>query len=182
MSLRPYLSLFLSIAIAALAVPLLAKAAQQWLDRPGPQVQSVAEPPSAPMPAPLPVAPPPPGIAVTIARSGDSHFRADASINGFPVAMLVDSGASLVVLTPADARAAGIMLSPADFTGSARTASGDAPTANVVIDRLSVGGIERRQVRAAVMQGDVLPQSLLGQSFLATLAEMRVEGDAMTLR
>lgn len=121
-----------------------------------------------------------PGSALT--RDGDSHFRADVMVNGHRLRMLVDSGASLVVLTEADARAAGLFLSPSDYTDSASTAGGTVKVAPVVIDRLVLGGIERRNVRAAVVPGGLLSQSLLGQSFLGQLAEVSIRDDVMRLR
>ena len=119
---------------------------------------------------------------IALSRSGDSHFRADMTVNGAPVRMLVDSGASIVVLREADARAAGITVDPAAYTGTALTAGGQVRVAPIVIDRLAIGSIERRNVQAAVMQGDALPESLLGQSFLTQLSETRTAGDVMQLR
>lgn len=123
----------------------------------------------------------PPG-SVTLTRDGDSHFRADALVNGRPVRMLVDSGASLVVLTEQDAANIGIRPAASAYVASARTAGGTVPVAMVTIDRISIGTIERRQVAAAVVRGDALPQSLLGQSFLGTLNRQTVAGEMMSLQ
>lgn len=130
---------------------------------------------------PRPVTAPANGAA-EIARDDDSHFRADVTVNGRPLKMLVDSGASLVVLTEADARAVGLFLNPSDFTDSASTAGGTVKVAPVVIERLALGGIERRNVRAAVVPGALLSQSLLGQSFLGQLTEVSIRDDVMRLR
>jgi aspartyl protease family protein len=115
-------------------------------------------------------------------RDGDSHFRASALVNGRPLTMLVDSGASLVVLTEGDARAVGIYLSPSDFTAVAQTADGEVKTAPVMIERISVNGIERRNVPGAVVPAGLLTQSLLGQSYLGQLAEVSIRDDVMRLR
>lgn len=120
--------------------------------------------------------------AVILPRDGDSHFRAVMLVNGRPVRMLVDTGASVVVLRESDARNAGLVVDPAAFTGRAMTAGGPVKVARVVIDRLAIGAIERRTIEAAVMQGDALPESLLGQSFLNQLAEVRTAGGQMQLR
>ncbi|MFM6852852.1 MAG: TIGR02281 family clan AA aspartic protease [Sphingopyxis sp.] len=122
------------------------------------------------------------GAAVTLLRDGDSHFRAGMMVNGRPITMLVDSGATLVVLTQADAQAAGITPAAADYTGRARTAGGEVAMAPVTIDRITLGGIERRNVAAAVMPGNALGQSLLGQSFLGQLAEVSIADNRMRLR
>ena len=119
---------------------------------------------------------------VELRRDADSHFRANATVNGRPLTMLVDSGASLVVLTEADARTVGIYLSPSDFTATARTAGGEVKMAPVTIDRLSVNGIERRNIAGAVVPAGLLGQSLLGQSYLAQLSEVTIRDDVMRLR
>ena len=119
--------------------------------------------------------------AVTLNRDADSHFRADMRVNGYPVRMMVDSGATTVALTESDARAVGIYPSDRDFTATAQTAGGLVRVAPVLIDRLTIGMIERRNVQAAVIRGNSLTESLLGQSFLSELGAMRVEGDRMLL-
>lgn len=122
------------------------------------------------------------GPGVTLVRDADSHFRALVSVNGQQFPMLVDSGASLIALTQADARRAGINPPPSAYTAIALTAGGEVRTAPVTIARISIGGIERRNVPAAVMPVTALDQSLLGQSFLTTLTEVQIRGDRMALR
>src|SRR6185295_1508387 len=58
-----------------------------------------------------------------IARSADGHFYLDAQVNGAQVRFLVDTGASMVALTPADAQRAGIAL-PSE-RATARSAGGE---------------------------------------------------------
>ena len=122
------------------------------------------------------------GPGVTLVRDADSHFRALVSVNGQQFPMLVDSGASMIALTQADARRAGINPPPSAYTAIAQTAGGEVRTAQVIIARVSIGGIERRNVPAAVMPASALNQSLLGQSFLSTLADVHISGDRMALR
>lgn len=147
----------------------------------GGETANGASPPTAAAPdargAPAPAA----GASVVATRSPEGHFTTQARVNGAAFPMVVDSGASLVVLRREDALAAGISVFPAEFTGTAQTAGGPVRTKRVVIDRLSIGGIERRNIAAAVVDAD-LPMSLLGQSFLAQLGEVRIVGDAMILR
>ena len=45
---------------------------------------------------------------VTLQRSANGHFYADVQVNGVPLHMLVDTGASGIALSQEDARAAGI--------------------------------------------------------------------------
>jgi clan AA aspartic protease (TIGR02281 family) len=122
------------------------------------------------------------GGAVELRRDADSHFRAPVTIGGHSMTMLVDSGASFVVLKESDARAAGVSPPDADYIHKAVTAGGEVPVARVILPVIRVGGIERRNVPAMVMRGDTLPQSLLGQSFLGQLGEVSIRNDRMLLR
>ena len=121
------------------------------------------------------------GGEVRLGRSGDSHFYADTEVDGTNIRMMVDSGASIVALTRRDAEAIGIDVDSLPIGGMARTAGVDVPMRTVMLDSVVVEGIEVRQVPAAVVDAD-MGVSLLGQSFLAKLDAVNVEGDMMTLR
>ena len=95
--------------------------------------------------------------------------------------MMVDSGASVVALTRRDAEAIGIDVDGLPVAGMARTAGGDVPMRRVVLDSVDIDGIEVRRVEAAVVDAD-MGVSLLGQSYLAKLDAVNIEGDTMTLR
>lgn len=118
---------------------------------------------------------------VRIRRASDSHFYADTQVQGRQVRMLVDSGASLVALTRSDAEAIGINVDSLPIGGMAQTAGGQVPMRIVILDSVEVDGIVVRNVEAAVVDAD-MGVSLLGQSYLAKLAAVNVEGDTMTLR
>lgn len=121
------------------------------------------------------------GGEVRLGRSGDSHFYTDTEVDGTGIRMMVDSGASIVALTRRDAEAIGIDVDSLPIGGMARTAGGDVPMRTVTLGSVVVEGIEVRQVPAAVVDAD-MGVSLLGQSFLAKLDAVNVEGDTMTLR
>ncbi|ENY80756.1 retropepsin-like aspartic protease family protein [Sphingopyxis sp. MC1] len=118
---------------------------------------------------------------VRIRRASDSHFYADTRVQGRQVRMLVDSGASLVALTRNDAEAIGIDVDRLPIGGTAQTAGGTVPMRTVLLDSVEVDGITIRNVEAAVVDAN-MGVSLLGQSYLAKLAAVNVEGDTMTLR
>ncbi len=118
---------------------------------------------------------------VRIRRASDSHFYADTLVQGRQVRMLVDSGASLVALTRNDAEAIGIDVDRLPIGGTAQTAGGAVPLRTVLLDSVDVDGITIRNVEAAVVDAN-MGVSLLGQSYLAKLAAVNVEGDTMTLR
>jgi aspartyl protease family protein len=121
------------------------------------------------------------GGDVRLGRAGDSHFYADAEVDGTPIRMMVDSGASIVALTRRDAEAIGIDVDRLPVGGNATTAGGVVPMRPVMLDSIEVEGVTVRNVQAAVIDAD-MPASLLGQSFLSKLANMTIEGDTMTLR
>jgi aspartyl protease family protein len=118
---------------------------------------------------------------VRLGRAADSHFYADADVDGTNIRMMVDSGASVVALTRRDAEAIGIDVDRLPVLGMAKTAGGDVPMRVVMLDSIDIDGIEVRRVEAAVIDAD-MGVSLLGQSYLAKLDAVNVEGDTMTLR
>jgi aspartyl protease family protein len=118
---------------------------------------------------------------VVIVRSGDGHFGVRADVNGEPMPLLVDTGASFVTLTPDDARDIGIDPRSLSFVVPIRTANGVIQTASIKIDRLAIGPIERRDIAALVAPEGSLDQSLLGLSFLNTLHGYSISGDRLVL-
>lgn len=113
-------------------------------------------------------------------REGDGHFYASVTINGTPVDFMVDTGASMVALTGADARAAGLYWNDADVRPVARGASGPVYGVTVQLDHVSLGGHEASDVHGVIVP-EGLGVSLLGQSFLRTIEPVRIEGDRMVL-
>src|SRR3954464_5705723 len=88
-----------------------------------------------------------------LARMPNGHFYADASVNGQPVRVVVDTGASIVALTVADAQRIGVPFSTNEFTVVGSGASGPVRGQDVVLDSVSVDGKEVRGVHAAVIEG-----------------------------
>lgn len=127
---------------------------------------------------------PPPrfGATVEIERDLDGHFRADVLLNGQRVRMMVDSGASFIVIDEALARRLGIAPPASAYTGTAMTANGEAQFAPVRLASVRIGDVERVDIPAGVMRGVSLPTPLLGQSFLSTLSEVTISGDTMKLK
>lgn len=111
-------------------------------------------------------------------RAGDGHFYTEAQVNGARILFMIDTGASIVALTSADAQRAGIAL-PSHRT-QVMGAGGAIEVIPVSIDRIAVGPLAATQVRGAV--ADRLPVSLLGQSFLSQVGSVEIRGDRMILR
>jgi aspartyl protease family protein len=117
----------------------------------------------------------------TFRRGLDGHFTVAASINGSGIPLLFDTGASAVVLSYRDAQRAGIDVADLSFTMPVMTANGTGRAAVVDLDRIEVGNISRRNVRAFVAEPGALQGSLLGMTFLETLSRYSVAGDRLEL-
>ena len=96
--------------------------------------------------------------------------------------MVLDTGASAVVLTHEAAKAAGLPLEFVRYNVNVETANGRAQAAAVTLDRITVGGLVERAVPALIAQPGQLRTSLLGMSFLNRLDGWEVRGGKLMLR
>lgn len=117
---------------------------------------------------------------IEVDRDQSGHFSLTALVNGAPVAFLIDTGASNVVLSLKDAERAGINVDDLTFTGRAQTANGTVRTAPVKIDTLSLGDIQDDRVRAYVTDGDLFG-SLLGMDYLRRYEHIEIKQDKLIL-
>ena len=120
-------------------------------------------------------------VDTVINRSDDGHFYVDAEVNGQLVHFVVDTGATSVALTLADAQRVGIPVSPEHFEVVARGASGDVRGQEININRIAIDQKEVYDSHGLVLDTE-LDVSLLGQSFLSKVGTVLIEGDKMTLR
>lgn len=107
------------------------------------------------------------------------HVVLDAAVNGSPVRFLVDTGATFVVLTMADATAAGFSRSSLVFNVRTSTANGEGRAASVKLREIRLGQFSAYDVPAFV--GENLSVSLLGQSFLTRLDSYEMRDGVLTL-
>jgi len=121
------------------------------------------------------------GHTVEIARGTGGSFAVTTQVNGARIAMVLDTGASAVVLTQEAARTAGLPLEVLNYSVHVDTANGRARAAPVTLDKVSIGGITERSVPALITQGG-LRTNLLGMSFLNRLQSWEVRGDRLLLR
>ena len=137
---------------------------------------------AGPCPTSSPAAPgTSPQVEVTRVRGGD--FTVKAEVNGRRVPMIIDTGATAVVLTIDAAKAAGLPLDFLRYDVVVETANGRTKAASIVIERLSIGDITARRVPALVAEsGNNLRTSLLGMTFLNRLDSYEVRGDRLVLR
>jgi aspartyl protease family protein len=120
------------------------------------------------------------GNEISFRARTDGHFAVEARVDGQTILFLVDSGASDVILAPADAQRLGYDLKTLSFDKPYRTANGLVHGAPVRLQRVEIGSIVVDDVRASV-NGAPMGASLLGMSYLSRLASWRVEGDRLTL-
>jgi aspartyl protease family protein len=120
------------------------------------------------------------GGPLALQRAGDGHFYADVRIDTRDYRMLVDTGASVVALTGEDARGMGLHWDPNALAPVAHGASGPVLGVPVVLESVAVGDFEASGVQAIIVP-EGLPVSLLGQSFLSQVPQVRISGDDLTL-
>jgi aspartyl protease family protein len=119
--------------------------------------------------------------SVTIRRSRDGHFQVNAAINGSPIPLIFDTGASAVVLTASDARRVGIDVDSLRYSVPISTANGTGRAAAIMLDSIEIGGIVRNRIRAFVAEDGALELSLLGMTFLETLESYSVSQNDLEL-
>ena len=124
------------------------------------------------------IAPPP----VQIPRGQGGEFSLKAKINGVSAPMVIDTGASSVVLTQEAARAAGLPIEVLDYSVNVDTANGRTRAAPVTLARLAVGNLIEHDVPALVVRQGQLRNNLLGMSFLNRLESWEVRGDKLRMR
>lgn len=120
------------------------------------------------------------GSEVAIARSSDSHYYADAKINGVPVHLMIDTGASETALTEQDAKQIGLSVDPGKYVVVGDGASGIVQGQYVSLESIELNGIRQQDARAVIVKGASV--SLLGQPFLERIDEIVIRHGEMVLR
>lgn len=109
------------------------------------------------------------------------HFTTNARMNGRTVEVLVDTGATSVAINKSTARRLGIKISASDFKYKVNTANGTVKAASVMIDRVEIGRVSVKNVRAAVLPDNSLSSTLLGMTFLGQLRSFEVRSGELVL-
>ncbi len=120
------------------------------------------------------------GNRIEVPRGLDGHYHLTLGLNGVPVDFVVDTGASDMVLSTADAQRIGIDPASLAFTGQAVTANGTVKTARIRIPKVEIGGLTETDVPASVTAGQ-MDGSLLGMSYLQRFARIEISGGRMVL-
>lgn len=140
-----------------------------------PPAPPTAEPPVLPALRPANQLPP---VAVQAARDG--HFYLTATVNGTDIRFLIDTGATVVVLSAQDAARLGLRPASWEYTHLVETAHGRIRLAQATLNSVRVGALQVDDVTALV--GDAgIGISLLGMSFLQRLDRYEVRDRTMYL-
>ena len=123
----------------------------------------------------------PPVRAVQVSRGQAGEFTLQAKINGVSAPMVIDTGATSVVLTYETAKAAGLPLELLEYDVDVETAGGHTKAARLTLDRLAVGKLVERSVPALVVPHGQMKTNLLGMSFLDRLESWEVHADRLML-
>jgi aspartyl protease family protein len=121
-------------------------------------------------------------LSVILHPDTQGHFYVEPTVNGAHLRMMVDTGATLVILSREDARWAGINPTQEEYTMPATTANGVVLLAPVVLDEVVVGEVAARNVPGAVLPDNTLQVGLLGMSFLSKLSQFEVAGRQLVFK
>lgn len=120
--------------------------------------------------------------AAVLPAGADGHFIGKPSLNGVPVEMMVDTGASFVALTPADAAAVGIDVADLIYDFEIWTPAGPARAATATVGTLSFAGLTFSGVGVIILpKGAALGPSLMGMPVLRHFS-IEVTNGQMALR
>ena len=117
---------------------------------------------------------------VEIPRGFDGHYHMVLHMNDVPVEFIVDTGASDVVLSLADARRIGIDTDQLVFSGRASTANGEVKTASARVGDVRLGDATEKSIRVSVNGGE-MDGSLLGMSYLRRFESIEIRGGRLFL-
>lgn len=116
---------------------------------------------------------------LSLPRAPDGHYYIAADVNGERIRFVVDTGASDIVLSSADADRLGFSPDTLAYTGRAMTANGSVQTAPVVLGEVVLGRFTDTDIPAVVNSGE-LDMSLLGMSYLNRF-HITISGETMEL-
>lgn len=118
--------------------------------------------------------------SLSVAKGDGGHYWIAGSVNGHPIQFLVDTGATSVALTGAQADQLGIDYRAVGREIRVSTANGVSRGWRIMLDSVKVGTIEVRGVEGTVMDVGTGGEALLGMSFLGRVG-WRVEQDVLVL-
>ncbi|MBX3607323.1 MAG: TIGR02281 family clan AA aspartic protease [Piscinibacter sp.] len=118
------------------------------------------------------------GTQIVIAAGSGGHFITDGAINGKVVRFMVDTGATSVAMSEAEAKRIGLDYSRGQ-RGLARTANGAVVAHRVSLSSVRIGDVTVYEVEAVVVPAG-MEVVLLGNSFLSRF-QMKRDADVLVL-
>ena len=118
------------------------------------------------------------GSRIVLTAGSGGHFSTSGSINGKSVRFVVDTGATNIAMSQAEAQRIGLAYQKGQ-RGMGNTANGQVPVHRITLDVVRVGDVQVYNVDATVLPAQ-MDQVLLGNSFL-TRFQMKRENDTLTL-
>ena len=120
------------------------------------------------------------GRVTAIPKSADGHFWLEAKVNSSTIRFLVDTGATVVALTPEDAQRIGIDLKTLVYDKTVSTANGQTKAAQIDLRQIQIGQSPMTHIKALVIQ-EGLDNSLLGMSYLGRLQKFEATPSSLIL-
>lgn len=125
------------------------------------------------------------GRSMALRRGFDGQYHLTMMVQGpsgpeQSINFIVDTGATDMVLTTADATKLGFVENDLRFLGTARTANGVTRTALVQLEGVRLGDHAQHRVRALVNEGD-LHASLLGMRFLERFSRIEIANGVLRI-
>ena len=117
---------------------------------------------------------------IEVPRSPDGHYYLQTQVNGAPIRFVLDTGASMIVLTKEDAMRAGLNPDGLSYYSRAMTANGEVRTAPVRLESVTLGGFSDENVTALVNEGE-MNDSLMGMDYLQRWGKIEIAAGTLTL-
>ena len=117
---------------------------------------------------------------IEVPRSPDGHYYLQTQVNGAPIRFVLDTGASMIVLTKEDAMRAGLNPDGLSYYSRAMTANGEVRTAPVRLESVTLGGFSDKNVTALVNEGE-MNDSLMGMDYLQRWGKIEIAAGTLTL-
>ncbi len=118
---------------------------------------------------------------MVVTQDENGGFYINGQVNGQTVRFLADTGASDIVLSPADAQRLGVDLKSLNFGDLSETANGIGRGAAFKASSLQVGPVRLEDVPMQINQAP-MSTSLLGMAFFRRLDSFQVKGGKLYMR
>jgi aspartyl protease family protein len=173
-----------AVSLAAISVALALIGSFSLLER-LPAPASVAAAPAsvaADAPSPEPAAAEASGYREALLQADErGQYAADALVDGLTVRMLVDTGASDVIISASTAARLGLVPSGRG-TRLIQTANGKSTASPALLSSLSLGGLYMNDVEALILTPEAGEANLIGESFLKRLVSVEQRNGMLILR